>query len=90
MNVFSDNTERHRYELTAPEGISWADYRDIGGVRAILHVETPAEARGLGYAQKLMDAIVGKARADNTKLRPSCSYAVAYFRRHPAAADILA
>jgi len=90
MNVFTDNTERHRYELAAPEGVSWADYRDVAGVRVILHVETPSKAQGLGYAQKLMDAIVGKARSENAKLRASCSYAVAYFRRHPGAADVLA
>ncbi|MGD9965815.1 MAG: GNAT family N-acetyltransferase [Hyphomonadaceae bacterium] len=90
MSVFTDNTERHRYELAAPEGVSFAEYRDVGGVRVILHVETPVAARGRGYAMRLMDAIVGKARAENTKLRASCSYAVAYFRRHPATADVLA
>lgn len=90
MSVFSDNTERHRYELAAPEGDSWAEYRDIGGVRVILHVETPVEARGLGYASKLMGAIVGKARSEGMKLRASCAFAVAYFRRHPDTADIQA
>jgi uncharacterized protein len=88
MDVFHDNTERHRYELESPEGTSWADYRDIGGVRVIMHVETPAEARGRGYASKLMAAIVGKARSENTKLRASCAFAVAYFRRHPDTADV--
>lgn len=90
MNVFTDNTDRHRYELEAPEGTSWADYRDIGGVRVILHVETPAEARGRGYASKLMAAIVGKARSEGAKLRASCAFAVAYFRRHPKEQDVLA
>jgi predicted GNAT family acetyltransferase len=90
LDIFTDNTERHRYELAAPEGASWADYRDVGGVRVILHVETPVEARGLGYASKLMAAIVGKARSDNTKLRASCAFAVAYFRRHKDTADVQA
>jgi predicted GNAT family acetyltransferase len=90
MDVFRDNTERHRYEMDAPEGMSFADYRDIGGVRVIMHVETPVEARGRGYASKLMAAIVGKARADNSKLRASCAFAVAYFRRHPNEHDVLA
>lgn len=90
MNAFSDNTARHRYEFTAPEGDSWAEYRDVGGVRVILHVETPAEARGCGYASKLMEAIVGKARAEGRKLRASCAFAVAYFRRHPDTADVQA
>lgn len=88
MTAFRDNTERRRYELDAPEGLSFADYRDIGGVRVIMHVETPAEARGRGYAAKLMGEIVAKARADGAKLRASCAYAVAYFRRHPETGDV--
>jgi predicted GNAT family acetyltransferase len=90
MDGFRDNAGRHRYEMDAPEGQSWADYRDVAGVRVILHVETPVQARGRGYAQKLMDAIVADARARSMQLRASCAYAVAYFRRHPAAADVLA
>jgi uncharacterized protein len=90
MDAFTDNTERHRYELASPEGTSWADYRDIGGVRVIMHVETPHIARGRGYASKLMAAIVGKARSENAKLRASCAFAVAYFRRHPNEHDVLA
>ncbi len=90
MTDFRDNAAAHRYELDAPEGMSYADYRDIVGVRVILHVETPPPAQGRGYAQKLMDAIVAEARVSNRPLRASCSYAVAYFRRHPAASDVLA
>lgn len=90
MEGFRDNTARHQYELDAPEGMSFAEYRDIDGVRVILHVETPAEARGRGYAQKLMDAVVEDARRNKTQLRASCSYAVAYFRRHPGTQDVLA
>jgi predicted GNAT family acetyltransferase len=88
MSDFRDNARQHRYELEAPEGVSFADYRDIDGVRVILDVETPALALGPGYAQKLMVAIVAEARAAPRRLRASCSYAVAYFRRHPAAADV--
>jgi predicted GNAT family acetyltransferase len=90
MDAFRDNPAAHRYELDAPEGVSFADYRDVAGVRVLTHVETPPAARGLGYAQKLMDAIVAEARAQRLPLRAGCSYAVAYFRRHPAASDVLA
>jgi uncharacterized protein len=90
MPDLRDNTQAHRYELDAPEGMSFADYRDIGGVRVIMHVETPVEARGRGYASKLMAEIVAKARADQSKLRASCAFAVAYFRRHPDTADVQA
>lgn len=90
MDGFRDNAAQHRYEMDAAEGVSFADYRDIAGVRVIMHVETPPAARGLGYAQKLMDAIVAEAREKKLPLRASCSYAVAYFKRHPAAGDVLA
>lgn len=90
MDGFRDNAAEHRYEFDAPEGVSFADYRDLDGVRVIVHVETPETARGKGYAQKLMDAVVEQARNDAQRLRASCSYAVAYFRRHPAAEDVLA
>lgn len=81
---FSDNTAGHRYELVEDGILSFADYRDVGAARVILHVETPEEARGRGFAAKLMHAVVEDAKARNLKLRASCSYAVAYFRRHPA------
>lgn len=90
MSDFRDNAAQHRYELDAPEGNSWADYRDVAGVRVILHVETPTVARGRGYASKLMAAIVDEARPTGRKLRASCAFAVAYFRRHPDTADIQA
>jgi predicted GNAT family acetyltransferase len=83
MSDFRDNADHHRYELDAQEGQSFADYRDISGVRVILHVETPAHARGRGYASKLMHFVVEDAIAKNLKLRASCAFAVAYFRRHP-------
>lgn len=90
MSAFRDNAERHRYELDAPEGMSFADYRDIGGVRVIMHVETPTVARGRGYASKLMAGVVSEARTTPRKLRASCAFAVAYFRRHPDTADVQA
>ena len=90
MFPFRDNPSAHRYELDAPEGMSFADYRDVADVRVIMHVETPEAARGRGYASKLMSEIVARARAEGAKLRASCAFAVAYFRRHPDTADVQA
>lgn len=81
---FRDNIAEHRYELDVDGFRSFADYRDIGAVRVILHVETPDEARGRGYASKLMHAVVDDAKDRGMKLRASCAFAVAYFKRHPA------
>jgi predicted GNAT family acetyltransferase len=90
MNAFRDNAAARRYELDHADGPSFADYRDQGEARLITHVETPAAARGKGYAAQLMAAIADSARMENVKLVPRCGYAVAYFHRHPEAADVLA
>jgi predicted GNAT family acetyltransferase len=81
--TFRDNTAVHRYEFEVDGFRSFADYRDIGAVRVIMHVETPHEARGRGHASKLMHAVVDDAKARGMKLRASCAFAVAYFKRHP-------
>jgi uncharacterized protein len=90
MNEFRDSPAERRYELAADGVISFADYRDQAGVRFILHVETPPEARGKGHAARLMNEIVADARARGLKLRAVCSYAVAYFKRHAGATDVQA
>jgi uncharacterized protein len=87
---FRDNAAHHRYELEHEGGPSFAAYRDRDGVRYLTHVETPAAVRGRGHAERLMTALVESARAGKRKLVPVCSYAVAYFRRHKGAADVLA
>ncbi|MBY0564096.1 MAG: N-acetyltransferase [Hyphomonadaceae bacterium] len=89
MTKFRDNAAASRFELETPDGLIIADYRDLGAVRSITHVETPATARGKGHAGRLMDAIVAHARAGGPRLRASCSYAVAYFERTPDALDVL-
>ncbi len=80
---FRNNTAERRYELESGGFLSFADYRDVGHARVILHVETPMEGRGRGHASKLMAAVVAEAKAQNLKLRASCAFAVAYFKRHP-------
>jgi predicted GNAT family acetyltransferase len=90
MDSFRDNAAAGRYELDHEHGPSFAEYQDRGEARLIMHVETPDAARGKGYAAQLMAAVVESARAAGLKLVPRCSYAVAYFRRHQDAADVLA
>ena len=90
MSVFRDNTHAHRYELDHKGGPSFARYRDGEGVRVIVHVETPAPARGQGHAAALMQALTEHARASGLKLTPVCGYARAWFARHSSAQDVLA
>lgn len=65
-------------------------YSDTDGVRTITTTTTPPELRGQGVAAALMKAAVADARDDGMKIHPQCSYAAAWFKRHPEHADLLA
>lgn len=46
--------------------------------------------RGQGIAGKLVDVVVEKARKENKKIRPVCSYAVKAFENNSEFEDVLA
>ncbi|HEY1708409.1 MAG TPA: GNAT family N-acetyltransferase [Rhizomicrobium sp.] len=86
----TDNPERSRFELVEQGLTAFANYRRRDDVVIIPHVESPPALRGKGTADRLMQGIVAKARADGFKIAPWCSYAAAWFRRHPENKDLLA
>jgi predicted GNAT family acetyltransferase len=85
-----DNTERQRYEMTEDGRLAWADYYRNGDVVILPHVEADPGLRGTGAAGRLMEGVLAQVRAEGLKVRPVCSYAVAYIRRHKQHHDLLA
>lgn len=80
-----------RYELRLDgERVGSADYRVSGGVMTIPHVETEPAHRGKDFAARLMASVLDDVRARQLTVRPTCSYAAAYMRRHPETHDLLA
>jgi predicted GNAT family acetyltransferase len=51
--------------------ITWLQTKDI---LIIDHTFVKSEFGGKGYARQLVDALVEKARSENLKLLPICSY----------------
>lgn len=90
MSDVIDNTARSQYELPVEGQIVFARYRRSGDVVSILHVEAPVNLRGTGASGRLMQGIMALARERGEKLVPLCSYAVAWMKRHPETADLLA
>lgn len=84
-----DNTARSRFELEENGQKVWADYRLRDGMYVLPHVEADMALRGTGAASRLMQQIVDHARANKLVLVPRCTYAVAWFQRHPEAQDVL-
>jgi predicted GNAT family acetyltransferase len=89
-NPVTDNTARSRFELVEQGETAFANYRRQGDVVIIPHVEAPMKLRGKGTAERLMAGIVEHARAEHFRITPWCSYAAAWFRRHPENVDLLA
>lgn len=87
---FIDNTADSRFELHVDGHLAVADYRRRDGVLTIPHVEADMALRGTGAAGRLMEQVAAAARAEGAKIRPLCSYAAAWLKRHPEASDLVA
>jgi predicted GNAT family acetyltransferase len=59
------------------------------GVVEIDHTFVDQSLRGQGMAGKLMEAAAAELRRSGRKAVPTCSYAAAWFEKHPEWADVL-
>ena len=84
-----DNQAESRFELHEDGHLVWANYRIRDGRYVIPHVEADPALRGTGAASRLMQQIADHARSEKLVIVPRCSYATAWFERHPEAEDIL-
>jgi predicted GNAT family acetyltransferase len=89
MSAFRDNTVLSRFELAEEGHIAFASYRRRGNLLVVPHVEAAPALRGKGSAGRLMEALASHARGEGLKIEPACSYAAAWFRRHPDYRDVL-
>ena len=82
--------EAQRFVLMSDGHTCLLDYRLADGVMAITHTRVPEAVGGRGIAGTLTRAAVATARESGWKVRPLCSYAQVWFKRHPQEADVLA
>lgn len=83
MNEVTDNSARQRFELMEDGKLAFSDYRRDGDVLVLPHVEADPALRGKGAAGRLMTGMMEIVRERGLKVRPVCSYAVAWLERHP-------
>jgi predicted GNAT family acetyltransferase len=70
---FTTEVDGHRAEL---------DYEAADGVMAITHTKVPPAIGGRGVAAELMRAALAFATERGWSVKPVCSYAVAYMKKH--------
>lgn len=70
---------------TDPEGnvIAEVTFPTEDGVSTIDHTFVDPSLRGEGIAGKLVKLAADKILAEGNKIAATCSYAVAWFKRHP-------
>ncbi|HRL20186.1 MAG TPA: GNAT family N-acetyltransferase [Alcaligenes sp.] len=66
------------------------DYELNGTIMSITHTGVPAALEGRGIAGQLTRYALETAKKQHWTVRPLCSYAAVYIRRHPEYADLLA
>ena len=82
--------DHRRFEWEEAGTVAFADYAEDEDIWIIAHVEAPPELRGTGAAGRLMQHIAELARQKNMRLRPLCSYAAAWLRKHAEFSDLVA
>ena len=90
MTLHRDD-ERGTFTLDLGDGASaYATFRKRGDAVVITHTEVPRRLEGRGHGSALMKAILDDVRARGEKVVPLCSFALAYMRRRPEDAALLA
>lgn len=54
------------------------------------HTFVDSSQRGKGMAEKLVLEVIAKAKREDLKLIPTCSYVISYFEKHPEYRELLA
>jgi predicted GNAT family acetyltransferase len=78
-----NNPARQRFEIIMENHLAKLNYREHDGTIELVHTEVPEELAGRGLANKLAEAALSYARAENLKVVPSCSFVAKYIARHP-------
>ena len=83
MSAISHDPTAHRFTTSLEDHLAVLDYTLDGGVMSIMHTNVPSAIEGRGIAAELMGAALSAARAEGWTVKPVCSYAVGYMRKHP-------
>ncbi len=78
----SDNTAKHRLELTVDGHTAFLEYRRTSESFTIVHTEVPPELRGRRFGEQLVETALQMAHTAGLRTVVICPFARAYLRRH--------
>lgn len=80
---------QRRFEWLENNVLCVLDYELDNGTMTITHTGVPEAVGGRGIAADLTQTALDTARTQGWSVRPLCSYAAAYIRRHPNYQDLV-
>lgn len=90
MDSIRHEPQARRFIVTVDSQEAFLEYQTEGPVMTIVHTVVPPAIGGRGIGGQLVRAAFEYARSVGWKVRPTCSYAATYARRHPELAPLLA
>lgn len=81
MEIYHDK-ENHSFYTIVEDLKCVVDYDISGDIIEIYHTYVPQSLRGRGIAGELTEAVSKYAVENNLKIKPTCSYAVSFYRKN--------
>lgn len=89
MDIFHDPAG-HAFLVRIDDAQASLRYELDAGVMTITHTNVPEALGGRGIGSALVRTALDAARRNGWKVRPECTFADAWMRRHPETADLRA
>lgn len=78
------NAAEKRFEIALPDGqLALVEYMRFTHAIAYTHTEVPPAYEGQGLANRLAEAALHYAQAENLKVNPLCPFIKLYVSKHP-------
>ena len=77
-----DHVSERRLSAEVEGQTALLDYEVHGNLMTITHTHVPDRIRGRGVAAELMRSALQLAATNGWTVKPLCSYAIAYMKRH--------
>ncbi|MFD4641769.1 GNAT family N-acetyltransferase [Lentzea sp. NPDC058436] len=82
--MVTNNEAASRYEIHVDgELAGFLEYRDVGGVLALVHTEVDEAYAGQGLGGKLAQYALDDVLARGVKISPLCPFVAKYIDKHP-------
>lgn len=78
-----NNQPIHNFELVVDGYRAFIDYKQKGNKMYLIHTEVPAELKGKGVAEAIVQKTLVYLKENQLILVPLCSYVQTFLKRHP-------